>query len=62
MTRVSPLLQNKLNNTNNTINPNNRHEKIYEDLQKRAHEAKPNEAKAQMVKDGILFIKVLMKR
>jgi len=54
MTRVSPLLQNKLNNTNNTINPNNRHEKIYEDLQKRAHEAKPNEAKAQMVKDGIL--------
>ncbi|MBR3605236.1 MAG: hypothetical protein IKL52_04335 [Candidatus Gastranaerophilales bacterium] len=60
MTKVSPLLQSRLNATNTTKNtgvqqaPNNRHEKIYQDLQKKAHEAKPNEAKAKMVKEGIL--------
>lgn len=55
MTIISPLLQNRLNATNNgKQTPNNRHEKIYQDLQKRAHEAKPNEAKAKLVKEGIL--------
>ncbi|MBQ8636216.1 hypothetical protein IJ425_08710 [bacterium] len=55
MTTISPLLQSKLNNNSNKPQmANNRHEKIYEDLQKRAHEAKPNEAKAQIVKQGIL--------
>lgn len=55
MATISPLLQNRLNTTNNkTQIPNNHHEKIYQDLQKRAHEAKPNEAKAKMVKEGIL--------
>ena len=57
MTNVSPLLQNKINlQTTGQQNkaPNNRHEKIYQDLQKRAHEAKPNEAKADLVKEGML--------
>ena len=55
MTTISPLLQNRLNSTNNKKQaPNNRHEKIYQDLKKRAHEAKPNEAKAKMVDEGIL--------
>ena len=54
MATISPLLQNRLNATGNkTQTPNNRHEKIYQDLQKRAHEAKPNEAKAKLVKEGI---------
>lgn len=54
MTIISPLLQNRLNATNNKKAPSNRHEKVYQDLQKRAHEAKPNEAKAKLVKEGIL--------
>ncbi len=57
MTKVSPLLQSRLNATQNNgaqQAPNNRHEKIYQDLQKKAHEAKPNEAKAKMVNQGIL--------
>lgn len=57
MTMISPLLQNKLNNKNTSkgnSNLSNRHEKIYQDLQKRAHEAKPNEAKAVLVEEGIL--------
>ncbi|MBQ4646429.1 MAG: hypothetical protein IJB79_03685 [Candidatus Gastranaerophilales bacterium] len=43
-----------MNTTKGQTAPNNRHEKVYLDLQKRAHEAKPNEAKAKMVKEGIL--------
>lgn len=57
MTKVSPLLQSRLNATKNNgaqQTPNNRHEMIYQDLQKKAHEAKPNEAKAKMVNQGIL--------
>ena len=58
MTGMSPLLQNSLGlrtpNQDKKQNLDNRHEKIYQDLQKRAHEAKPNEAKAVMVKEGIL--------
>ena len=55
MATISPLLQNRINSTGNKgQTPSNRHEKIYQDLQKRAHEAKPNEAKAKMVKEGIL--------
>ena len=57
MTKVSPLLQARLNATQNNgvqQTPNNRHEMIYQDLQKKAHEAKPNEAKAKMVNQGIL--------
>ena len=57
MTKVSPLLHSRLNATQNNgvqQTPNNRHEKIYQDLQKKAHEAKPNEAKAKMVNEGIL--------
>ena len=53
MTAISPLLQNRIN-SNNKQTPSNRHEKIYQDLQKRAHEAKPNEAKAKLVKEGSL--------
>lgn len=58
MTTISPLLQNRLNNNSamgsSAQVPNNRHEKIYQDLQKKAHEAKPNEAKAKMVNDTML--------
>lgn len=53
MTTISPLLQNRING-NKSQTPNNRHEKIYQDLQKRANEVHPNEAKAVMVKEGIL--------
>lgn len=54
MTMISPLLQNRLDNANKAKNLNNRHEKIYEDLQKKAHEAKPNEPKAYIIKQGLL--------
>ena len=57
MTTISPLLQNRINGKNTQTgasNPNNRHEKIYQDLQKRANEVRPNEAKAVMVKEGML--------
>ncbi|MBR5304525.1 MAG: hypothetical protein IKU37_06835 [Candidatus Gastranaerophilales bacterium] len=55
MATISPLLQNRINSTGDKKQaPNNRHEKIYQDLQKRAHEARPNEAKAKMVNEGIL--------
>jgi len=58
MAGMSPLLQNSLglktSNQDKKQNLDNRHEKIYQDLQKRAHEAKPNEAKAVMVNEGIL--------
>lgn len=58
MAGMSPLLQSRLNivttNQDNKQKLDNRHEKIYQDLKKRAHEAKPNEPKAVMVKEGIL--------
>ena len=63
MTTLSPLLQNRIGGAKTPIQsqtqtgaqkPNNRHEKIYQDLQKRANEVKPNEAKAVMVKEGML--------
>lgn len=57
MTTISPLLQSKLNNKNSSkgnLSLNNKHEKIYQDLQRRAHEAKPNEAKAVLVDEGML--------
>lgn len=56
MTNISPLLQNKISTTGSSKNSNlnNRHEKLYLDLQKRANEVKPNEAKARLVEEGIL--------
>ena len=57
MTYISPLLQARLNVgsiSTKAQTPNNQHEKIYEDLQKRANEVKPNEAKAQMVNEGMM--------
>ena len=52
MTNLSPFLRNHIAQPNNSAQLDNTHEKIYQDLQKRAHEAKPNEAKAKMVKQG----------
>ena len=50
MTRVSPLLNSFIQPNKQQIEQN--HERIYEDLQKRANEVKPNEAKAKLVKRG----------
>lgn len=65
MARISPMLSNSLNlsgniqqtnnqnqNQNNYNNQTKLHEKIYEDLTKRANEVKPNEAKAKLIKEG----------
>lgn len=60
MTYMSPLLQNRLNATNTTkqsnpvvVNTNlNQHDKVYEDLRRRANEVRPNEAKAKLVKEN----------
>lgn len=57
MTTISPLLQNRIDNANRLNKAkalSNHHEKIYEDLQKTAHEAKPNAPKAYIVKQGLL--------
>ena len=57
MTYISPILQNKLNiSTTNKQAPNTQshHEKAYIELQKRANEVKPNEAKAKLVDEGML--------
>lgn len=57
MTTISPLLQSRIDNVNKAKKAKtltNRHEKIYEDLQKTAHEAEPNAPKAYIVKQGLL--------
>ena len=57
MTMISPLLQNKISSmggTKDNRNLSNHHEKIYQDLQKRANDVKPNEAKAVLVEEGML--------
>ena len=57
MSYISPILQNKLNISSKkqpTSNLQNSHDKAYEELQKKANEVKPNEAKAKLVKEGML--------
>ena len=54
MTTISPLLQNKISSKGSSKNQSlNHHERLYQDLQKRANEVKPNEAKARLVEEGI---------
>lgn len=56
MTYISPILQNKLNISTNKQAPSTQshHERAYVELQKRANEVKPNEAKAKLVDEGML--------
>ncbi len=60
MTYMSPLLKNQLSAIDSTKQTNpvtlnnstNHHDKIYEDLRRRANEVRPNEAKAKLVKEN----------
>lgn len=58
MTKISPILNSRLNNNPNNINSNNMtsnkayQEKMYENIVRQADEVKPNEAKAKLVKEG----------
>ena len=55
MTTISPLLQNRISSKGANKNQSlNHHERLYIDLQKRANEVKPNEAKARLVEEGML--------
>lgn len=68
MVKISPVLQNKLNAVNtvqqNPVNATSQnavtaplnavnHDKIYDDLRRRANEVRPNEAKAKLVKENV---------
>ena len=51
MTKISPLLQNQIQEQKRT---NNEHERVYEDLRKHANDVHPNAPKAKLINEGPL--------